>query len=170
MNFEKQESSAFEKVDRKSPEVIEALKDAPVYKKFGMVKARIAQPGEKITTTLASGQKETENVANEGDYIMTNPGGESYIISEQKFLSRYESTKEDGVFGAKGFCKAVKNPYGKPVEIMASWGAPQTGDENALFADVCDESGNMSGEPYIIEGKAFEDTYRLYQPDSEVSK
>ncbi len=152
-----------EKVDRKSPEIMEALKNAPIYKKFGEVKARQAVAGEKITTILESGQKETENTANEGDFIVTNPGGEEYIISEKKFLSRYEGTDKEGIYGARGFCKAIKNPYGKPVEIIASWGEAQVGDENAFFADVCDEQGNAEGEPYIIEGNAFANTYKAYE-------
>ena len=109
----------FEKVDRKSPEVLQALKEAPIYKKFGNVEARKAVPGESITTTLAGGTQETVNTAKEGDWIMTNPDGEQYIISSEKFFSRYENTDKKGIYSAKGFCKAIKNPFGKPVEIMA---------------------------------------------------
>ena len=153
----------FEKVDRKSPEILKALENAPIYRKFGLVQARPAIIGEKIETILANGKKETENTAKANDWVMTNPDGESYIISKEKFFSRYESTDKAEVFSAKGFCRAIKNPFGKPVEIMASWGTPQTGDAECLFADVCDESGNMSGEPYIIERAAFENTYKLYR-------
>jgi len=157
----------FEKIDRKSPEILEALKNAPLYRKFGNIEARPTTPGEKITTILADGRKETENTANEGDWIVTNPNGEKYIISEKKFLSRYKKTDKDGIFSAKGFCKAIKNPYGKPIEIMASWGSPQTGDENCLIADICDEEGNISGEPYLIDGPVFINTYKSYQPEQK---
>ena len=127
-----------------------------------MVRARIAVDGEKIETILASGAKETVNIAKKGDWIMTNPGGERYIISETKFFNRYEPTEKDGVYQAKGYCRAIKNPFGKPIEIMASWGEKQNGDENCLFADICDLNGeNMGGEPYIIEAKAFEETYKV---------
>ena len=92
---------------------------------------------------------------------MTNPSGEQYIISEQKFFSRYEATETEGVYSAKGFCRAIKNPFGEPIEIMASWGSPQTGDENCMIADTCDENGaNMGGEPYLIDGAAFAKTYK----------
>jgi len=160
-NFE----SGFEKIDRNSPEIIEALKNAPLYRKFGIVHARPAKAGERLATITASGLKETERTADEGDWVVTNPTGEIYIIPESTFLSRNEKTDQEGVYSAKGFCKAIKNPYGKTIEISASWGEPQNGDENCFIADNCDEEENMRGEPYIIDGAAFEKTYKLYQPE-----
>lgn len=155
--------SRFQQIDRKSPEIVAALADAPIYKKQGQVKARPATVGEEITTTLEGGAKETVNTSNEGDWIMTNPGGEQYIISEKKFLSRYEATNESGVYSAKGYCRAIKNPFGKPIEIMASWGSPQTGDERCLIADTCDADGNVGGEPYLIDADAFTKTYKAVE-------
>lgn len=111
---------SFSQIDRKSEQIMGALAEAPVFKKQGQVTARRAEAGEKITTTLESGAKETDNTANEGDYIVTNPSGEQYIISEQKFLGRYEASDEGGVYNAKGYCRAIKNPFGHPIEIMAS--------------------------------------------------
>ena len=151
----------FSKIDRKSPEIMEALTLAPIFKKQGRVQARSASVGEQITTVLESGAKETVNTAGEGDYIVTNPSGEQYIISEKKFLARYEAAPEPGVFTAKGFCRAISNPFTGPIEIMASWGSPQTGDENCMIADTCDAAGNLDGEPYLIDGKAFIETYKL---------
>lgn len=151
----------FQKVDRKSPEIMEALANAQVYRKQGQVRAHRAEVGEQITTTLASGAKETVNTANEGDWIVTNPSGEQYIISQAKFESRYESTEENGVYRAKGHCRAIQNPFGNAIEIMASWGEPQTGDERCMIADTCDENGeNMGGEPYLIDADAFAETYK----------
>ena len=152
--------SQFQQIDRKSPEIMTALADAPVYKKQGRVEARPATVGEEITTTLEGGAKETVNKAGEGDWIMTNPGGEQYIISEEKFLGRYEATDESGVYSAKGYCRAIQNPFGKPIEIMASWDSPQTGDKRCLIADTCDESGRVDGEPYLIDADAFAKTYK----------
>jgi hypothetical protein len=151
---------SFKQIDRKSENIMNALASAVIFKKQGKVTARPATTGEKITTTLESGEKETENTANEGDYIVTNPSGEQYIISGQKFLNRYQESDEAGVYHAKGFCRAIKNPFGEPIEIMASWGEPQTGDENCMIADTCDQVGNTDGEPYLIDSKAFTETYK----------
>ena len=91
---------------------------------------------------------------------MTNPSGEQYIISEKKFFGRYEATAGVNAYSAKGYCRAIKNPFGKPIEIMASWGEPQTGDENCMVADTCDAEGKLDGEPYLIEAAAFAETYK----------
>src|SRR3989338_3769751 len=103
----KEPETMFTKIDRKAPEIMQALVEAPVFKKQGQVLARPAVPGEKVTTTLASGANETVNTANEGDWVMTNPSGEQYVISEKKFFGRYEATSEEGVYTAKGYCRAI---------------------------------------------------------------
>ncbi len=81
-------------------------------------------------------------------------------MSMWTFLLRYEPTEERGVYLAKGYCRATRNPFGVPVEIEASWGSPQVGGEHCMVADVCDARGeHMEGEPYLIDGKVFLDTY-----------
>ena len=148
-------------VDRKAPEIMAALAGAVLFKKQGQVNARPAVSGEKITTTLEGGAKETVNTSQEGDWIVTNPSGEQYIISEKKFFGRYEATGENGVYMARGSCRAFLNPFGEPIEIMASWGSPQTGGADCMIADICDEDGsNMGGEPYLIDADAFAKTYK----------
>jgi hypothetical protein len=147
-------------IDRKDSKIIDSLITSPIYKKYGNVKAKPAIVGEKITTVLESGAKETTNTANEGDWVVTNPGGEQYIISGKKFLGRYEATSEDGIYSAKGYCRAITNPFNEAIEIMASWGELQNGDDKCMIADVCDASGKSDGEPYIIEKTAFENTYK----------
>lgn len=150
----------YRKIDRKAAEILTALANAPVFKKQGQVKARPAVTGEKIDTMIG-GVKETENTANEGDYIVTNPSGEQYIISGKKFTARYEATAEDGVYAAKGSCRAIVNPFSEPIEIMASWGSPQTGGADCLIADVCtDDGSSQDGEPYLIDASAFAESYK----------
>lgn len=147
-------------LDRKSPEILSLLENAPLYRKYGTVKARTALAGEKISTILEDGTIETaDNVAKMSDFIITNPSGEEYIISTEKLGQRYDSTDEDGIYKAKGYCKAIKNPYDKPIEILASWGEPQIGDADCMIADTCDLNGIVDGEPYIIQLKAFVNTY-----------
>lgn len=149
------------KVDRKSPEIIRALCMAPIFRKQGRVKARPAIVGEEVVTILKSGVRETASKAVAGDWVLINPSGEQYIISGVKFLERYESTDVGGVYQAKGYCRAIRNPFGTSIEIMASWGQAQFGDEYCMIADTCDALGNIGGEPYIIEAAAFAETYKL---------
>lgn len=148
------------RIDPTSPEILKALASAPVFRKHVRVNARPAVPGEVIDTTLASGAKETTNTANEGNWVITNPSGERYIVSAEMFSARYEPTDEPGIYAATGFCRAIKNPFGTPIEFMANWGTPQTGDEQRMIAVTCDKDGNPVGEPYLIDGDAFAETYR----------
>lgn len=159
-HLNKEGEARFKKIDRKSPEIMSALAEAPIFKKQGQVRARPAVEGEQIVTILASGAKETSNIAKVGDWVVTNPSEEQYLVSGKKFSDKYESSGTEGVYQAKGYCRAIKNPFGEPIEIMTSWKSPQTGDENCLIADACDANGeNMNGEPYLIDGKAFTETY-----------
>ena len=147
-------------VDRKSPSILESIASAPIFKKHGEVRAYRSTGEAVIETVMANGLKETVSTTKVGDWIVINPTGEKYIISEEKFLSRYDPTSKEHVYSAKGYCKAIKNPFGKDIEIMASWGSPQFGDENCWIAETCDSSGKMEGEPYLIEANAFEKTYK----------
>ncbi len=150
-----------EKVDRKAPKIMAALAVAIIYKKQGTVRARRAVVGEKVTTTLSDSREETTNTARDGDYLVQNPTGERYLVDFDTFFKRYQMTTERGVYEARGYCRAIKNPFGHPIEIMASWGTTQTGDENCFIADTCDQHGSeMGGEPYLIDSLAFHKTYQ----------
>lgn len=157
-----QSKKEFVQIERKSPEIMEALVQAPIYKKEALVSARPASDGETVLTTLSSGEVETQNTAHMGDWVVTNPSGEQYVLSSATFNDRYEQTDSPGVYNAKGYCRAIPNPYGTPIEIQASWGSPQTGDAYCIIADACDENGTLLGEPYLIEKAAFEETYKPF--------
>jgi len=142
---------------------MEALASAPVFKKQGSVEARLARVDEQVTTILANGSKETVNTAKKGYWLVTNPSGESYLIPPEKFVARYESTNKSGIYQAKGYCRAIRNPFGKPIEVMASWGTSQNGGEDCMIADVCDEDGKREGEPYLIDSDVFNETYSIFR-------
>ena len=145
-------------IDRKSPEILEALCAAPLYKKQGSVRARPAVVGEKVRTLLMVNRTETENRAEEDDWAVTNPDGETYLIPGRRFRSLYEEGS-DGTFLARGYVRAIKNPFGTSIEILASWGHLQYGDQDCMIADSCDAEGNIEGEPYLIDRVAFEHTF-----------
>ena len=99
---------------------------AQTYAKFARIQATQAQGGEAIETVLADGTKETANIANAGDWIVTNPGGEQYIVSAEQFAKKYEPAPELG----EGWFK----PKGKPQQFVqiqqdltfvAPWGKEQ---------------------------------------------
>lgn len=160
---EQLQQSEFQPLDLSTPEATEALAQAPVYAKKGIVHARPAVPGETIVTTLADGTEETSNVADESAVIITNPGGEQYVIDADKFNNRYGATEEEGIFKAKGMARAVQNPTGNPIEIIAPWGEPQYGNAECMIATVYDpnQPDVVSEDRYIIGRQEFEDTYGL---------
>lgn len=146
-------------IERKSPDIMEALKTAPIFKKDALVQVRRAVLGEKISTTLTHGEVETINTAGSEDIIVTNSSGEEYILPLGQLTERYEATDTLGTYRATGYCRAIPNPYGTPIEIMASWGTVQNGDRSCFIADTCDANGNLTGEPYLIEHNVFMETY-----------
>lgn len=152
-------------VDLSTNEWTERLANAPVFAKKGIVQARQAAPGERVTTTLADGTEETVNTANEGDVIITNPGGEQYIIGGEKFSSRYEATEEEGVFRAKGMARAVQNPTGSDIEITAPWGEVQRGGPDVMIATVFDpqQPELVGADRYLIGYAEFQETYAPYE-------
>ena len=146
-------------IDRKDNLLINLIALAPMYKKQVAVSARLVDSPEVVHTVLADGNKETENFAVFGDWVVTNPTGEQYVIKSSVFFNRYEPTEVPGVYLAKGYCRAVVNPYGEKIKITPSWGGEQVGDWQCFIADSCDYCGICDGEPYIIDSQSFNATY-----------
>ncbi len=120
-----------------------------MFKKSVEIRARRAVPGEVIETGLDA----TKNTAEEGDWIVTNPNGEQYIVKDDKFQARYEPKEgEDGVFVSKGLpVKAVQ--VDRNIVFKAPWGELQAVKAGGYII----ESGN---ERYGIDQDAFLKTYK----------
>lgn len=148
-------------LDLSTEDYTERFANAPVYAKKGVVRMRPATPGEQITTVLADGTSETVNTAGENDVIITNPGGEEYIVNADKASKRYEATDEDGVYRARGMARAFQNPTGAPIEVMAPWGEIQSGGPDCMLATAFDpDSPEVIGnDRYIIGYEEFKNTY-----------
>lgn len=69
--------------------------------KFGRIFARKGILDEEIKTIMANGLNETINFVkidpetNEVDWVVTNPGGEQYIVKNSVFRKKYEIDPED---------------------------------------------------------------------------
>lgn len=70
------------------------------YAKFARIQAIEAVGGEVIETILADGTKETSNTANAGDWIVTNPGGEKYIVPAAKFPKNTKLLRKSATVGS----------------------------------------------------------------------
>lgn len=154
------EAVANRHVDLSSDDYTERFAKAKVYVKSAVVQATRARGGERIETVLADGTPETVNTCNEGDFIVTNPGGEQYVLTPENFAKRYEPG-DDGSYRAKGVCRAFQNPTGNNVSVTAPWGEEQHGDKDAMFAVAVDpdDPTHIGSDRYIIGGDEFKSTY-----------
>lgn len=135
--------------------LLSLVADAPMYQKTATVTAVPAQDGEVVHTVLSDGRVETTNTAKDGDFIITNPNGERYLISARKLTARYHPTEDDGVWQANGLVRAVENPESSPITITAPWGEEQHGANDCMIAVHVTELD----QPYIIDRDEFTHTY-----------
>lgn len=144
-------------IDPTDPALIEALSNAPIYRKNVTVKARPAD-GAPVTTVLASGETETVRPTILGEWVVTNPAGEEYSIPGETFTARYEPTAQPGVFRAVG--RARMMPHGRPgrVSMVVPWGV-MGGGPDALVAVTVDGEGVPDGDPYLIGADESAGTY-----------
>ena len=155
------------RIDLHTPEHTARFRAAPVYEKIVEVSARDAVEGERITTYLADGHRETHSrPAEQGDKIITNPGGEEYLIGGTKFAARYRPTDREGIYRAVGRVRAFPNPTGKAVVIRAPWGEDMDGTHDCLFAAQLDESDHPTKDRYVIGRTEFRETYGLASTDA----
>lgn len=128
------------------------------YKKNVTVLARPAIPGEVIETMI-DGRLETRKEAGNDEMLISNPGGELYVVPGKTFRSKYallEDNSSEGewqTFQAKGEIWAVQNPFGSSIEIQAPWGEPMYGDESCWLVV------NAEGDAYLLADEAKNETY-----------
>ncbi len=155
-----------EEILQKFRPVLEA--EGEVYHKKINVLAKKAKGGEVVETITGDGL-ETTNKADAGDYIVQNQteAREQYIVSEEKFLKKYEPLEapQEGVFTeyrSTGKIVAIEltderlQSLGLPREFyfMANWG-------EKMVAKVGDFMGGPTdfSEVYRLARKEFFETY-----------
>lgn len=159
-DYPKQTEQLPQEIDLNTEEMTARFAEAPIYRKKVNVAAVVAEKREEVRTVLADGTEETVNIAEPGDYIVMNPGGEQYVIKPDEFIKRYEGTDQPGIFKAKGMVKAIQNPVSQPIQVKKSWGV-MSGDENCMVtASYNPNEPDVVGKSrYIIGSQEFADTY-----------
>lgn len=112
---------------------------------------RVADKEEEIVTVINK-KVETKNIAKPGDYILTGSLGEQYVISPNKFESKYSIVENKAK--TKPVEIKAKIYKGPPISFQASWG-----EEMILEGE--DSLIDSSGEYYRIDANAFSNTYEL---------
>jgi len=120
-------------------------------KKIMFFDYRIITEKEEITTEI-NGKIETIKLANPGDYILTGSMNEKYVLSSDKFNSRYK------IEGNKAKSRSVKTLakmfIGSSISFIASWG-------EKMIIEHEDYLINNKNEFYRIEKNAFNNTYEI---------
>ena len=89
--------------------------------KTATISARPATAGEEISTIMKDGHVETKNIAKAGDFVVTNPDGERYIVAGDKFLKKYLPTDNPTIYKPNaGPVQAM--PLTEDVKFKAPWG------------------------------------------------
>ncbi len=143
-------------------------REGAIYQKKKNVFARPAQPGEPIQTVTEDGV-ETENRAEEGDFIVRNQtaAGEAYIVPGHKFSKKYTllhpvddtwtEYRSVGRIAAVELTPERLAALGLPdeFEFVASWGT-------AMVAKAGDYLGSPINytEVYRLARREFFETYK----------
>lgn len=137
------------------------LKSSIICRKFARVNAVQVGAGVEIRTVLDNGSEETVNISKEGDFLISNPGGEQYLIGSEKFNARYAPTDQENIYQASGHARVLLNPTERPIKIIAPWGSEQFGAVDCLVATTYDPAkpNEVSRDRYIIGRDELLDTY-----------
>lgn len=124
------------------------------YQKSGEITARVGEIGEKIVTVMADGLQETKNTVTADEsgnpgWVVTNPTGEQYIVTDSVFKKKYEKISE-----TEDRFKPVWNPV-TAVQI----------DENICFVASWGEEQNIVSGGYLVFNKDYDDIYGIQQKE-----
>ena len=137
-------------------EIIDAGTPA-TYVKKARIQARPAQKGETVETVLRNGVYETDNIGKVEAWVVTNPGGEEYIVPGEEFAKKYEPAEElgEGWYKPTGLPQTfVQIPYG--IKLKVSWGEQNLGPGS--FLNITNPE-----DIYGVAKEAFEETYQLFR-------
>jgi hypothetical protein len=147
-------------------EVIELFKEAldnslvKKYKKTSQVLARPAKKGERIVTSV-KGEDRTENRAKANDFIIKNPSGEEYIVSEDIFSERYKLIGKNPETSDYKQYQAIGTVWGfqykgPDSKIEAPWGEKQIVKNGDM---IVSRKKDDFKDIYSVQLDIFKDTY-----------
>lgn len=122
------------------------------YQKSGVYLAVQTQTPCEVVTQI-DGTEETRVHAKPGDWILTGPAGERYVLDDSKFHARYRLRENSSYAEAIGSCRATS--LDEAFTFMAPWGTPMIFEPGDYLA-----CGGAPSDLYRIERSVFEKTYR----------
>ena len=126
-------------------------------RKIAKVTAIQVKESTVVETIMKDGHKETINVATPGDYIVTNPSGEKYVIKEKNFSERYKHIENDtyqSLGRPTNACRVDNN-----ISFVAPWGEKMYIKEGGYLII------NKPDDIYGIQEEEFNETYEILNID-----
>lgn len=117
--------------------------------------ARQVTTSEVIETHMPDGTLEDTAQAEFGDWVVTGPLGETFVVSDEKFNELYKVNLTGGFTPRQREILAIQNPTGKSIQVRKPWkkeGKPeyQTGGKDCFLVVSLDEKGEFTDDRYII--------------------
>lgn len=157
----------FKKIN--AAEYVEYLKSigAPFdrFYKFAKVLARQGMEGEEIKTIMANGLEETVNSvkvdaeSGQPDWVIKNPGGEEYIITDKNFKKRYEITGEENLEEFSVYSSKRAEITAVQIKENVSFTAPWGSEMNIAAGGYL-----VVNNPTDIYGIQYEEFLQTYKP------
>lgn len=157
----------FKKIN--AAEYVEYLKNigAPFdrFYKFAKVLARQGVEGEEIKTIMANGLEETVNSvkvdaeSGQPDWVIKNPGGEEYIITDKNFKKRYEITGEENSEEFSVYSSKRAEITAVQIKENVSFTAPWGSEMNIAAGGYL-----VVNNPTDIYGIQYEEFLQTYKP------
>ena len=135
-------------------------KSSAKYVKITPIKARRGLVGEHIITRMADGYIESEfYIKNSDDYVVTNPNGEEFVVSNEAFQERYVPDPEkEGVYIPRSLPQEML-PLDEDVEFTAPWGKVM----RIRAGGVLNITRKDEGYIYGIQPTEFAQTYKKFE-------
>lgn len=154
-SYESAKKALIDDINREEPRIRPTkAKYKKAVKKSFEVQARVLDKPEKIDTVI-DGVTETTNQGKKGDYVLTGPKKEEYIISPKEVKEKYtEISNSNGKVLLKTKPSEIKYQLAsKNMEFEASWGEKMIANKGDILVY---EKGKLS---YRIEKNIFKETY-----------
>jgi hypothetical protein len=130
--------------------------NAPVFRKTATLqksKVRIAE-ADQVVVTVINDKEETRCLAKAGDYVVTGPKGEEYVIKAAKFSGLYVEDAADATrYISRNVVRALV--LTEDTELTAPWGERQRAAKGGVAAQRVDNKKDI----YLIDKAVFESTY-----------
>jgi len=143
--------------------------------KFARINARQGELGQEVVTKMANGLEETRNTVKldkktgQPGWIVTNPGGEEYIVEDSVFNKKYELDPENNSqYKPKGE-PVLATQISEDISFVAPW---KDDEEKDIIMNIA--AGGyliLAGEKdiYGIQNEEFNDTYKPTEKSREAA-